>query len=117
MDGTIECGPNAVFTFKREDYLKNEFSFVDAFDALSFKGTWKLFLKNWKFGLDEYKRAFSKKIFLKEINKLEGCFFSRMTGSGSACYGLFDDENSSKVALKRLRKKYPKFWFSIAKTI
>ena len=70
MDGTIECGPNAVFTFKREDYLKNEFSFNDAFDALSFKGTWKLFLKNWKFGLDEYKRAFSKKIFLKEINKL-----------------------------------------------
>ena len=70
MDGTIECGPNAVFTFKREDYLKNEFSFEDTFDALSFKGTWKLFLKNWKFGLDEYKRAFSKKIFLKEINKL-----------------------------------------------
>ena len=70
MDGTIECGPNAVFTFKREDYLKNEFSFEDTFDALSFIGTWKLFLKNWKFGLDEYKRAFSKKIFLKEINKL-----------------------------------------------
>ena len=70
MDGTIECGPNAVFTFKREDYLKNEFSFEDTFDALSYKGTWKLFLKNWKFGLDEYKRAFSKKIFLKEINKL-----------------------------------------------
>ena len=70
IDGTIECGPNAVFTFKREDYLKNEFSFEDTFDALSFKGTWKLFLKNWKFGLDEYKRAFSKKIFLKEINKL-----------------------------------------------
>ena len=70
IDGAIECGPNAVFTFKREDYLKNEFSFKDSFDALSFKGTWKLFLKNWKFGLDEYKRAFSKKIFLKEINKL-----------------------------------------------
>ena len=29
-----------------------------------------MFLKNWKFGLDEYKRAFSKKIFLKKINKL-----------------------------------------------
>ena len=38
MDGTIECGPNAVFTFK-EDYLKNEFSFEDTFDAFSFKGT------------------------------------------------------------------------------
>ena len=27
------------------------------------------------------------------------------------------NKNSSKVALKKLRKKYPKFWFSIAKTI
>ena len=40
-----------------------------------------------------------------------------MTGSGSACYGLFTNENSSKVALKKIKKKYPKFWFSIAKTI
>ena len=31
--------------------------------------------------------------------------------------GLFLNENSSKVALKKMRKKYPKFWFSIAKTI
>ena len=54
---------------------------------------------------------------LLNINNEKGCYFSRMTGSGSACYGLFRDKRSSKVALKRLRKKYPKFWFSIAKTI
>ena len=30
---------------------------------------------------------------------------------------LFVNKNCSKVALKNLRKKYPKFWFSIAKTI
>ena len=54
---------------------------------------------------------------LLTISNEKGCYFSRMTGSGSACYGLFRDMRSSKVALKRLRKKYPKFWFSIAKTI
>ena len=54
---------------------------------------------------------------LLNISNEKGCYFSRMTGSGSACYGLFRDKHSSKVALKRLRKKYPKFWFSIAKTI
>ena len=54
---------------------------------------------------------------LLNISNEKGCYFSRMTGSGSACYGLFRDMRSSKVALKRLRKKYPKFWFSIAKTI
>ncbi len=54
---------------------------------------------------------------LLSINNEKGCYFSRMTGSGSACYGLFSDKRCSKVALKRLRKKYPKFWFSIANTI
>ena len=54
---------------------------------------------------------------LSNISKQHNCYLARMTGSGSACFGLFLNENSSKVALKRLRKKYPKFWFSIAKTI
>tara|TARA_B100000575_G_scaffold293383_1_gene304597 strand:+ start:1506 stop:2363 length:858 start_codon:yes stop_codon:yes gene_type:complete len=54
---------------------------------------------------------------LNSIIEEKGCYLSRMTGSGSVCYGLFHNQNSSKVALKNLRKKYPKFWFSIAKTI
>ena len=57
------------------------------------------------------------KKLLFNISMERGCYLSRMTGSGSACYGLFRDRHSSKVALTRLRKKYPKFWFSIAKTI
>ena len=54
---------------------------------------------------------------LRDIYNKEGCYLSRLTGSGSGCYGLFPDQKCSKVALKVLRKKYPKFWFSIAKTI
>ena len=64
----------------------------------------------------EKKHPVIQKLLLNISNE-KGCYFSRMTGSGSACYGLFRDLRSSKVALKRLRKKYPKFWFSIAKTI
>jgi len=69
-DGSIECGPNAVFTFKREGYKKTDFSLKDTFDALTFSGTWKLFINHWKFGLNEYRRAFSKRLFLKELNKM-----------------------------------------------
>lgn len=68
-NGEIECGPNAVFTFKREGYGKTDFDLKDTTDALSYGGTWKLFAKHWRFGLDEYKRAFSKKLFL---NRLQG---------------------------------------------
>jgi len=64
----------------------------------------------------ERKHKILRKLLLS-IKEFKGCYFSRMTGSGSTCYGLFVNKNSSLVALKKLRKKYPKFWFSIAKTI
>lgn len=69
-DGTTECGPNAVFTFKREGYGKTDFNLVDTIEALLYKGTWKLFFKHWRFGLDEYKRAFSKRLFLKQLQRM-----------------------------------------------
>ena len=69
-NGDIECGPNAVFTFKREGYNRMDFNCRDTFQALSFSGTWRLFINHWKFGLNEYKRAFSKSLFLKELQKM-----------------------------------------------
>ena len=69
-NGDIECGPNAVFTFKREGYNKMDFSLRDSLQALGFSGTWRLFINHWKFGVNEYKRAFSKSLFLKELNKM-----------------------------------------------
>ncbi len=70
VNGDVECGPNAVFTFKREGYGKTDFSMKDTIDALSYRGTWNLFFKNMKFGIDEYRRAFSKKLFLKTLQVL-----------------------------------------------
>lgn len=70
IHGGVECGPNAVFTFKREGYGKTDFDFKDTWEALTFGGTWKLFFKHWRFGLDEYRRAFSKKLFLQRLQKL-----------------------------------------------
>ena len=69
-NGDIECGPNAVFTFKREGYGKTDFNFKDTYDALSYKGTWKLFFNNFGFAVDEYRRAFSKKLFLKTLQRM-----------------------------------------------
>lgn len=69
-NGETECGPNAVFTFKREGYGKTDFSLKDTTDALSYSGTWKLFFNNMKFGINEYRRAFSKKLFLKTLQGL-----------------------------------------------
>ena len=70
IHGGVECGPNAVFVFKREGYSKTAFSAKDTIDAFTFGGTWKFFGKHWKFGLDEYRGAFSKAFFLKRLRKL-----------------------------------------------
>lgn len=70
VNGDVECGPNAVFTFKREGYGKTDFNLTDTIDALSYSGTWKLFFKNMSFGIDEYRRAFSKRLFLKTLQGL-----------------------------------------------
>ena len=70
IQGGVECGPNAVFVFKREGYGKTDFSLKDTAEAFSFAGTWKFFAKNIKFGWDEYRGAFSNKFFLKRLRKL-----------------------------------------------
>ena len=57
------------------------------------------------------------KKLLQDINNEKGCYFSRLTGTGSVCYGLFRDQNFAKKALNKLKNKYPKFWFSLAKTV
>ena len=57
------------------------------------------------------------KTILHNISLQKGCYFSRMTGSGSVCYGLFINQNSAKKARINLKKIYPKFWVSIAKTV
>ncbi|MFM1931078.1 MAG: hypothetical protein RL226_381 [Bacteroidota bacterium] len=70
VNGDIECGPNAVFTFKREGYGKTDFDLNDTVDALTYSGTWKLFLNNISFGINEYRRAFSKRLFLQTLQRL-----------------------------------------------
>ena len=54
---------------------------------------------------------------LQSINKLKGCNFSRMTGSGSVCYGVYKSKKTAKFALTNLKRKYPKYWCVVTKTI
>ena len=57
-----------------------------------------------------------KKI-LKELELIKNCEFSRLTGSGSACFGLFLNKRDGALALKQIKKRFPKFWCVLSKTI
>ncbi len=51
------------------------------------------------------------------IGTIRGCFLSRMTGSGSACIGIFTNKENAIYAKKLIKLKYPKYWCVISKTI
>jgi L-2-hydroxyglutarate oxidase LhgO len=70
IEGGVECGPNAVFSFKREGYGKLDFNWRDAWESLMYPGTLKLFFKHWRYGLGEFVRAFSKTLFVHQLQRL-----------------------------------------------
>jgi len=51
------------------------------------------------------------------IKSQKGCYFSRITGSGSACIGIFSNMKNVIYAQKLIKLKYPKYWCVISKTI
>lgn len=70
ISGGVEAGPNAVFAFKREGYTRTSFSIKDTISSLSWKGFRKVMYKYWKTGFGEMYRSFSKKAFVKALQKL-----------------------------------------------
>jgi L-2-hydroxyglutarate oxidase len=70
IDGSVECGPNAVFSFSKEGYNKFNFNFADTVACLKWPGFRKISKKYWREGLNEYYRSISKKAFVKALQTL-----------------------------------------------
>ena len=47
----------------------------------------------------------------------EHCEFARMTGSGSAFFGCYNNEALANDAASKIKKLYPKWWTCLARTI
>lgn len=47
---------------------------------------------------------------LAQIASLPGALFTRMSGSGATCFGIFPDDDCCARAAKALKKKYPGWW-------
>ena len=54
---------------------------------------------------------------IKFIKSQKGCYFSRISGSGSASIGIFSNMKQAIRAQKRIKFKYPKYWCVVSKTI
>jgi (S)-2-hydroxyglutarate dehydrogenase len=70
ITGRIECGPNAVLAFAREGYLKSTFNARDLSETLTYPGFWRLAARYWRIGADEMWRSFSKRAFVRALQRL-----------------------------------------------
>lgn len=70
IDGSVECGPNAVLAFAREGYSHTEVNVRDLAETLSYPGFLKLASSYWRTGLAEMWRSVSKTAFVAALQKL-----------------------------------------------
>jgi len=70
IDGSVECGPNAVLAFGREAYGKLDLNLKDLFESLSYSGFIKMAMKHWKMGLGEMWRSYNKGAFVRALQRL-----------------------------------------------
>lgn len=70
IDGSVECGPNAVLAFAREGYKLNQINIFELAEVLSYSGFIKLAKKYWKSGIKELWRSISKKAFVMALQRL-----------------------------------------------
>jgi len=77
------------------------------------------FLKNENNDLEEAAIKIYPKIktIIKYIKQQKGCYLSRITGSGSACIGIFSNMKNAFYAKKLIKLKYPKYWCAVSKSI
>ncbi len=62
-------GPNAVLAFAREGYRRLDVNTRDLWESLRYRGFQKLAAKFWRTGLAEMYRDFSKRAFLKALQR------------------------------------------------
>ena len=70
IDGGIEAGPNAVLAFRREGYSRWDIHLPELSETLAYSGFRKLATKYWQDGWMEMRRSFSKRFFVKALQKL-----------------------------------------------
>jgi (S)-2-hydroxyglutarate dehydrogenase len=70
ISGSVDAGPNAVLAFRREGYRRTDFNLRDLASSLVFPGFWRMAAKQWRSGLDEFHRSFSKPAFVRALQRL-----------------------------------------------
>ena len=113
--------PNVICSTKKIYANNKKFTFLRSQSNFYIKDKNKLidFLKNENNDLEKTAIKFYPKVrkIINFIKSQNGCYFSRITGSGSACIGIFSNMKSAVFAQKFMKLKFPNYWCVVSKTI
>jgi L-2-hydroxyglutarate oxidase len=70
LDGRVEAGPTAALALGRHAYRALAVSPADAWDALSYAGTWRLLAHHWRTGAAEAWLAVSRPALVRALQRL-----------------------------------------------
>jgi len=70
IDGSVECGPNAVLAFGREGYKFFAVNPRDLLETLTYAGFLRMAAMHWRMGLGEMWRSLNKAAFVRALQRL-----------------------------------------------
>jgi L-2-hydroxyglutarate oxidase len=70
IDGSVECGPNAVLAFGREAYQFFSLNPRDFLETVTYTGFLRMATRHWRMGLGEMRRSLSKAAFVRALQRL-----------------------------------------------
>jgi (S)-2-hydroxyglutarate dehydrogenase len=70
IDSSVHAGPNAVLSLKREGYHRTSFDLRDFIETMTYAEFWRLAARHARSGLEEMHRSFSKRAFVRSLQKL-----------------------------------------------
>ena len=93
--------------------LKNNLSKIRS------KSSYIKFIKNENNDLQKIvEKKHDKILKILDLIKIQkNCLFSRMTGSGSVCFGVFSNRESAKAGLIKVKRRLPNYWSILTKSI
>ena len=113
--------PNVICSTKKIYANNKKFTFLRSQSNFYIKDKNKLidFLKNENNDLEKTVTKFYPRVrkVIDFIKFQKGCYFSRITGSGSACIGIFSSNKAAVFTRKLIKLKFPKYWCAVSKTI
>jgi (S)-2-hydroxyglutarate dehydrogenase len=70
VNDQVHAGPNAVLALSREGYSRRTVSGSDLLETISYPGFWRMARRQWRNGVTELRRSFSKRLFVRSIQEL-----------------------------------------------